>query len=72
MATKKEKKLELLGIQELAELFGKPTNTVRQWRQRGQLPPPDYMVSGTPIWERSTIDAWDDGPRAYRTRVTTG
>jgi hypothetical protein len=40
-------KLELVGLQEIAELLGERYSTGRTWRTRGQLPPEDWTVSGT-------------------------
>ena len=33
-------------------------NTVKGWRRRRHLPPPDAVLGGTPVWEQRTIDRW--------------
>lgn len=51
-------KPDLVGLMEIAEMFGVELNTPRMWRKRGRLPEPDWMVSTTPVWYRRTIVAW--------------
>lgn len=48
----------LVGIKETAELCGVQPGTAYQWRSQGQLPAPDWTVSGSPIWRRERIEAW--------------
>jgi predicted site-specific integrase-resolvase len=50
--------LELVGLVEIAERCGVARQTARQWRHRGLLPEPGWMVSGAPIWEWRTIEEW--------------
>jgi hypothetical protein len=60
----------LMGPQEVAAFLCVKVETVHQWRVRAQkwdtspgfdpLPFPLQVVSGVPIWERSTIEAWSD------------
>lgn len=33
----------------------------RQWKVRGKLPEPDFVVSGSPAWWPATIQKWWDG-----------
>lgn len=50
--------LDVVGVDELAELRGVKRRTVLSWRGTPRLPEPDVVVSGTLIWARSTIDRW--------------
>lgn len=47
-----------VGVNEAAELLGARVGTVRMWRARGIFPPPRWVLSGTPVWEAATIEAW--------------
>lgn len=57
-APKPEKLPPIVGAAEIAELLGTTLRTVYIWRQRGELPEPDAIVTRTPIWLRSRIEAW--------------
>jgi hypothetical protein len=50
--------LDLVGEKEIADRLGVQPGTVHQWRKRDLLPEPTAEVSGVPVWEWSTIDAW--------------
>lgn len=50
--------VRLAGIAEIAELLDVQRATVDQWRRRNILPPPDWTISGRPIWHWSTVTAW--------------
>ncbi|GAA3825978.1 hypothetical protein GCM10022226_53410 [Sphaerisporangium flaviroseum] len=45
----------LIGIKELAWIFGKKHTDISQWRSRGTLTPPDLTLSGAPLWLLNTI-----------------
>lgn len=47
-----------VGPQEIATLLGVKHATVKQWRHRRILPEPLAVISGVPIWRRSTIERW--------------
>lgn len=49
---------DLLGLIEVAELLAVQVPTAYRWRSRGLLPPSEYLLSGSPIWLRSTIEEW--------------
>ena len=52
---------EFLGTKGLAELFGVGLSTPRQWKARGQLPEPDFVLDGTHnVWSKQTIGEWLD------------
>lgn len=51
-------KLELWGLEEVADALGISVNTAYAWRHRGKLPAPEWIVSGRPIWRASKIRAW--------------
>ena len=40
----------LVGPQELACAFGVTQACIHQWRHRGRLPEPQWIISGVPIW----------------------
>lgn len=47
-----------VGIREIAALLGVKRSTVDQWKIRKILPPPRWMVSGNPAWNRDDIEEW--------------
>ena len=51
-------KHSLIGLKEMAPLFGIQPHTTAMWRYRGLLPEPDYEISGSPIWELPTLLRW--------------
>lgn len=57
-------KPELWGVEDLARELGVSPALVAQWRRRGKLPDPDYVVSGRPIWLAEGIRAWVEAQRA--------
>lgn len=51
-------KLDLVGVTEIAEMFGINRVTVSKWRAAGTLPAPDAELPKRPLWLRSTIELW--------------
>lgn len=51
---------DLVGPQEIAEGLRVSRATVHAWRYRGLLPPPEWVISGVPIWRWSVIETWAD------------
>lgn len=49
---------EPVGFREIARLLDVRLGTVHQWRKRGVLPNPRWMVNGLPAWEASDIRSW--------------
>lgn len=50
---------DLLGMRGIAKLFGVSNSTVRMWKSRGLLPPPDEIVDGTMhVWASHTVRDW--------------
>ncbi|MFI9591243.1 hypothetical protein [Nonomuraea sp. NPDC052265] len=50
---------ELVGQLDLSKMLGESINTIHSWRHRGdhdKLPPPDAVVSGTPVWLKARWD----------------
>lgn len=47
--------MKLYGVSEIAEALGVRKGTVRVWRTRGKLPPPDHVLAMGPIWEARTV-----------------
>ena len=55
-----------VGMRGIAELFGVAEVTVRMWKKRGKLPPPDEIVDQTMhCWSRATVKAWAKEIQAY-------
>jgi hypothetical protein len=48
----------LLGSAGVAKELGVLPGTVYAWKQRGDLPEPDAIISGRPAWELRTIKRW--------------
>ena len=58
-------RLPLVGLVEIAKMFGKAPDTVRQWRRPNRrdrrdmtLPEPACRISGTPLWTVPAILAY--------------
>lgn len=49
---------KFLDTAQVGELLGLKAETVRWYHKRGILPPADHRFGRTPVWMRSTIDAW--------------
>lgn len=45
----------LVGIKEVASIFGKKPADIGQWRNRGTLATPDVILSGSPLWRLTEI-----------------
>jgi predicted DNA-binding transcriptional regulator AlpA len=45
-------------MRQIAELAGVKVQTIRKYRCRGLLPEPDAVFGRTPIWLRTTVEAW--------------
>ena len=55
----KSAEADVIGYREISELTGVKESTLRVWRTRGKLPPPDLQPNAhSPLWKRSTIDRW--------------
>lgn len=50
-------KAELLGVSEIAKIFGVHPATVSKWVQRGRLPEPLARLASGYVWNRAQIDA---------------
>ena len=60
-----------VGMRGIAELFGVAEVTVRMWKKRGKLPPPDEIIDGTMhAWARGTVKAWAKEIQAYAAAVS--
>ena len=49
---------DLLETKDIAALLGVRVATVRQYKLRGDLPPPDATAGRSPLWRRATIEQW--------------
>lgn len=61
---------DLVGTNEVADLLHVERRTVNIWRQRGRLPDPHALVSGTPVWLRPDIEAWAKSTNRWPTAAT--
>lgn len=49
----------MIGYREIAEITGVSESTLKVWKHRGKLPPPDLQPNvKAPLWKRETIEAW--------------
>jgi len=44
-----------VGEREIADRLGLARGTIHKWRQRGQLPAPEFTISGQPAWNWATV-----------------
>lgn len=49
----------LLDVQGVASLLEVKPSTVRAYHKRGQMPRADRYFGRSPVWERKTIDDWN-------------
>jgi len=55
-------KIELLGIQDIARLYGWSRQRVWNYYKRGQMPEPYTLVGGKrPVWTKERIERWMAG-----------
>ena len=45
-------------LKDLAEVTGVPYNTLRQWKNRGKLPEPNYHLGQSSAWAGKKIEEW--------------
>lgn len=50
-------KAELLGVSEIAQIFGVHPATVSKWMQRGRLPEPLARLASGYVWNRAQIES---------------
>jgi hypothetical protein len=55
--------LDLVGTAEIANRCELEHGTVRQWRTRGHLPDPEWIIGNRPVWRWETVAA---APIVYR------
>jgi predicted DNA-binding transcriptional regulator YafY len=49
----------LVGLQEIADMFGVSTRTARRYTERDSFPAPlDVLAGGRRIYDRATVDQW--------------
>lgn len=48
----------LYGYVEIAQIIGISAATLRNYRKRGYMPPPDVMLADRPRWREATVIAW--------------
>ncbi len=54
--------MELLGIQDIANLYGWSRQRVYNYYTREQMPKPYTLVGGKrPVWTREQIESWKAG-----------
>lgn len=47
-----------VGLADIADRLGVARQTAKQWNARKLLPPPKWMVSGSPAWNWADIEKW--------------
>lgn len=57
-----DRSLEIVGMREAAEMFGKSPTNLR--RDVPELPAPDWPLKATPVWRRHLIQATVDARAA--------
>lgn len=50
---------ELMSARDLAEYANLPYRHLWTYLKRGILPTPDLHVGKSPVWKRSSVQAWD-------------
>lgn len=48
----------LYGYRDIAAELGISEGTLRNYRKRGYMPPPDVMLADRPRWRKATIEDW--------------
>jgi predicted DNA-binding transcriptional regulator AlpA len=48
----------LVGIAEIADMFGVARNTAWRWSRRARFPEPLARLASGPVWRREEIEAW--------------
>lgn len=48
----------LYGYRDIAVMVGTTEGTLRNYRRRGYMPPPDVMLADRPRWREATITNW--------------
>lgn len=60
---------ELVGLAEIAEMFGVERQYVFRWAKRGDFPEPVARLRMGPIWRRPDIEDWaEQAKRPIKTR----
>ena len=49
---------DIVSLKEIAERLGVAPSTPSQWRKRGLMPDPDWVLAIGPVWEWSHIELW--------------
>jgi len=49
---------DLIGLSEIAELYGVDTNTANGWRRRKDFPKPVHQLRMGPMWDKEQILEW--------------
>ena len=50
--------LDLIGVPEIAEIFGVTRRTAWRYVQRPEFPKPAARVRRKSLWDRSAVEAW--------------
>lgn len=48
----------VVGLVEIADRLGVPRTHVDQWKWRGILPAPAWIIGGRPAWDWPDIEEW--------------
>lgn len=47
-----------VGLSDIADRLGVKRQTAKDWKLRGLLPPPKWVVGGRPAWDWPQIEKW--------------
>lgn len=61
---------DLVGLSEIAEMYGVDTNTANGWRRRKDFPKPVHQLRMGPMWDRAELLAWRKPVPDYPIRQT--
>lgn len=62
---------ELLGLAEIADLYGVSKNSANAWTRRHDFPQPITKLAMGPVWNRDQVVAWRRPVDQYEAKVTS-
>jgi predicted DNA-binding transcriptional regulator AlpA len=62
---------EWLTNDQVSELLGLKYSTLYTYRRRNTLPEPDTYIGRTPVWNRKTIEEWNQNRKESEIELVT-